>query len=478
MHIKTINGLTLSLLMFTACSSHKVEPQEKKKAEAKIEVATKVQEKVEEKIKNTFHSPIHSVKNTQPQPRISPLIIKHPYEGEDSVLMKEEKSSFSTDRSISKGISRLDEFYKNRKNSRYGHIHTQVEDTPSNDISNEMPNDEILSENVQFNHIQLGNTLVTNSSELTGDFQGNYKLLSFINRMSSEHGFDKSFLIQLFSQANNTKLTPTIIPERRRNTSTVATGRWDRYRNMFIYERNIQRGITFWEEHKDTLNQAYQTYGVLPEYIVGIIGIETAYGVNFGKKRVIDVLTTKSMTDDRRENFYTNQLEKFLIMTRKSNLQASELIGSNAGAMGYGQFIPSSYLDFAVDFNGDGTTDLWNAEDAIGSIANYFSRNGWRRSLKTVAVRAKYPGSRFRRLKTGYKTKYSQYNLRKKYKITPRDKINFNGRVSLIKLPKASYDELWMGTHNFRVITTYNHSDLYGMAVHQLAKAVKNRRYN
>jgi membrane-bound lytic murein transglycosylase B len=371
----------------------------------------------------------------------------------------------------------LDEFYKNRKNSRYGRIHSQIEDDPSNDISNDISN-EMPSENIQFNHIQLGDAPVSNGSELTGDFQGNYKLLSFINRMSNEQGFDRAFLIQLFSQANNTKLIPTIVPERRRNTSTVATGRWDRYRNMFIYERNIQRGITFWEEHKETLNKAYQTYGVLPEYIVGIIGIETAYGVNFGKKRVIDVLTTKSMTGDRRENFYTNQLEKFLIMTKKSNLQASELMGSDAGAMGYGQFIPSSYLDFAVDFNGDGTIDLWNAEDAIGSIANYFSRNGWRRSLKTVAVRAKYPGSRFRRLKTGYKTKYSQYNLRKKYKIIPRDKINFNGRVSLIKLPKASYDELWMGTHNFRVITTYNHSDLYGMAVHQLAKAVKNRRYN
>ena len=432
MNIKTINSLALSLLMLTACSSHKVEPEKKEMDES-----------------NTTHSPIHSFGHFQTQPQVSQLIIESPYESEDSLIQSDSTTSQDT--------SRLDEFYRNRENSRYENMNTESSHTQSNVQSNIQSND---------------------GSVLSGDFQGNYKLETFINRMSTEQGFDRSSLIQLFSQATNTKYVPKVISQRRRNTSSVPTGKWDRYRNMFIYERNIQRGITFWEEHKNTLNQAYQTYGVLPEYIVGIIGIETAYGVNFGKKRVIDVLTTKSMTGDRRENFYTNQLEKFLIMTRKSNLQASELMGSNAGAMGYGQFIPSSYLDFAVDFNGDGTTDLWNAEDAIGSIANYFSRNGWRRSLKTVAVRAKYPGSRFSRLKTGYKTKYSQYTLRKKYKITPRNKINFNGRVSLIKLPKASYDELWMGTHNFRVITTYNHSDLYGMAVHQLAKAVKNRRYN
>jgi len=314
---------------------------------------------------------------------------------------------------------------------------------------------------------------------ISGDFAGNYKLHDFIQRMVSENGFDESTLNQLFSQAQNTKLMPAPVYERRRGRtiSTNQTGKWDRYKNMFVYENNIQRGLAFWEEHKDALNRAYEVYGVLPEYIMGIIGIETAYGVNFGKKRVIDVLTTKSMTGDRREGFYTDQLEKFLIMTQKANLQPAELMGSSAGAMGYGQFIASSYLDFAVDFNNDGVIDLWNADDAIGSIANYFARNGWNRSLKTVAVRAKYRGNRFRRLKTGYKTKYSQYVLRKRHHITPRQRLHFNGAVSLIKLPRYSHDELWMGTHNFRVITTYNHSELYGMAVHHLANAVRKRRY-
>ncbi len=315
--------------------------------------------------------------------------------------------------------------------------------------------------------------------ELNGDFAGNYKLIEFIDYMHNYHQFSHEELYKLFSKAKDTN--QIVEPCKVRNTNgscvvQIRKGRWDRYKAMFVYERNIERGVNFWAEHEETLNQAYKTYGVPPEYIVGIIGIETAYGVNFGKKKVIDVLTSKAMLGDRREDFYTKQLEKFLIMTRQAGLNASELMGSNAGAMGYGQFIASSYLDFAVDFNNDGVTDLWNAQDAIGSVANYFARNGWNTNISQIAIRARYKGNRFKRLKTGYKTKYSQYKLRKKYKIIPRSKLYYKGPVSLIKLHRATYDELWFGTHNFRVITTYNHSTFYGMAVHVLGEAVKQRR--
>jgi membrane-bound lytic murein transglycosylase B len=314
---------------------------------------------------------------------------------------------------------------------------------------------------------------------LGGDFSGNYKLMEFIDYMHNQYEFSYKELYSLFSKAKDTN--QIVEPCKVRNTNgscvvQIRKGKWDRYKAMFVYERNIERGVNFWAEHEETLNQAYETYGVPPEYIVGIIGIETAYGVNFGKKKVIDVLTSKAMLGDRREDFYTQQLEKFLIMTRQAGLNASELMGSNAGAMGYGQFIASSYLDFAVDFNNDGITDLWNAQDAIGSVANYFARNGWNTNISQIAIRARYKGNRFKRLKTGYKTKYSQYKLRKKHKITPRSKLYYKGPVSLIKLHRATYDELWFGTHNFRVITTYNHSTFYGMAVHVLGQTVKRRR--
>ncbi|CAA6812269.1 MAG: Membrane-bound lytic murein transglycosylase B precursor (EC [uncultured Sulfurovum sp.] len=317
---------------------------------------------------------------------------------------------------------------------------------------------------------------------LGGEFAGNWKLMEFIDKMHYQHNFDYKYLYTLFSNAQNTNqmIEPCLTGTDKNGNCIVEVkpkGKWDRYRGMFIYQRNIDRGIAFWEEHEATLNRAYQEYGVLPEFIIGVLGVETAYGVNFGKKRVIDVLTTKGMLNHRRERFYTKQLEKFLIMTRDSNLDASTLMGSNAGAMGYGQFIASSYLAFAVDFNGDGITDLWDAEDAIGSIANYFAKNGWNRNLSEVVTRARYKGNRFKQLKTGFKTKYSQSKLRKKHKITARKKLNYRGPVSLIKLPKHAYDELWFGTHNFRVITTYNHSTFYGMVVYELGQEVKRARY-
>ena len=342
---------------------------------------------------------------------------------------------------------------------------TFLEPIPQYEVQNNLP----IYQHPSQNELQSG----VQGGELQGDFSGNYMLVNFIDRMVNEHGFDRSYLNEVFSQAQNTN---NFIRPYREPSSTYISGAWDRYKQNFIYERNIQRGIKFWNKHRATLERATAEYGVPAEYIVGIIGIETAYGVNFGKKKVLDVLTTKSMLPNRRNSFYTKQLEKFLVMTRQSHLNPTELMGSNAGAMGYGQFIASSYLDFAVDFNGDGTTDLWNAEDAIGSIANYFARNGWKRSINQVAIRAKYNGNRFKRLKTGYKTKYSQYKLRKKYKIKPRTKMSYGGPVSLVRLNRAAHDELWFGTHNFRVITTYNHSSHYGMAVFQLAKEVKKRR--
>jgi len=314
--------------------------------------------------------------------------------------------------------------------------------------------------------------------EVQGDFAGNYILMDFIDMMVTTHHFDRKKLVDIFSKAKNHNYRPI---KRTDCTSTIIRrplGKWDRYKSCFIYDSNIQRGVEFWNNYSDALERAEVEYGVPAKYIIGILGVETAYGINFGKHKVIDVLTTKAMLGDRRASFYTDELEKFLVISRDIGIDPTETMGSTSGALGYGQFMPSSYIRFAVDFNHDGKTDLWDAEDAIGSIANYFAKNGWNPSVQEVAVRAKYKGNRFTKLETGYKTKYSQYKLKRKYKIKPRKKMRYRGPVSLIKLNRATYDELWFGTHNFRVITTYNHSALYGMAVYQLGVEVAKRRYN
>ena len=295
--------------------------------------------------------------------------------------------------------------------------------------------------------------------------------------MVNIHHFDRKKLVKIFSKAKIYNYGTT---KRTNSSSSIIKrplGKWDRYKKYFIYESNIQRGVNFWNEHSNALKRAERKYGVPAKYIVGILGVETAYGVNFGKHKVIDVLTTRAMLGDRRASFYTDELEKFLIIARDIGIDPTQTMGSTSGALGYGQFMPSSYIRFAVDFNNDGAIDLWNAEDAIGSIANYFAKNGWNPSVKEVAVRARYKGNRFNKLETGYKTRYSQYELRRKYKIVPRSKMRYKGSVSLIKLERTNYDELWFGTHNFRVITTYNHSGLYGMAVYQLAQKVTKRRF-
>ncbi|NOZ91157.1 MAG: lytic murein transglycosylase B [Epsilonproteobacteria bacterium] len=312
--------------------------------------------------------------------------------------------------------------------------------------------------------------------ELKGDFQDSYELIEFIEMMANKHNFKRKELYKIFSKARNYRYVPsTKTKSCISNHVYRGAGEWDRYKSCFIYEKNIQRGIEFWNRYRDTLERAEQEYGVPPEYIVGIIGIETAYGTNFGKHRALDVLTTRSMLWDRRSDFYKDELEDFLLITRDLGLDPTEVMGSTSGALGYGQFMPSSYIRFAVDFNNDGVKDLWDAEDAIGSIANYFAKNGWNPYIDEVAVRAKYKGYRFKKLKTGYKTKYSQYKLKRKHKIKPRSKMKYRGPVSLLRLNRAGYDELWLGTHNFRVITTYNHSSLYGMAVYKLANEIKKR---
>ena len=169
----------------------------------------------------------------------------------------------------------------------------------------------------------------------------------------------------------------------------------------------MQNGVVFWNQYQDALNRAYQVYGVPPEIIVGIIGVETRWGRVMGKTRILDALATLSFSYPRRAEYFSSELETFLLMARSESDDPLDLKGSFAGAMGYGQFMPSSYKQYAVDFNGDGHINLWDPVDAIGSVANYFKQHGWV-SGDLVAVQAlgQAPG-----LENGFKTKYSVSQL-------------------------------------------------------------------
>ena len=306
---------------------------------------------------------------------------------------------------------------------------------------------------------------------LGGDYAGYPGLERFIDRMVSRHGFSREYLYGLFSQARRKAWTIEYM-NREKPTVTPGPGGWTRYRAKFLDERHIGAGVDFWSRHAAALQRASQQYGVSPEHILGIMGVETVYGANLGNHRVIDALTTLAFDYPRRAAYFEGELENLLLMARQQHQDPSRPVGSFAGAMGLGQFMPSSFLKYAVDFNGDGRKDLWDPEDAIGSIANYFAGFGWRPG-QPVTSPAEVAGSQAEGLKTGFDTRYTLAELAS-YGIRPKSDVAVD-EVSLLKLSATAGDVYYIGYPNFYVITRYNHSTYYAMAVHQLGQAIKQR---
>ena len=237
---------------------------------------------------------------------------------------------------------------------------------------------------------------------------------------------------------------------------------------------NVQRAAQFWQQNAGALQRAERQYGVPAEYIVGILGVETRWGRIIGKHRVIDALTTSAITNQRRSKFFFDELKYYLIMCQNERMDPLEPKGSFAGAMGYGQFMPSSFHSYAVDFDGDGIRDLWNPTDAIGSVANYFSKHGWVPGA-SVAVPAQASNGAYANMPDGFKVKYTLGQLAS-YGITPRYAANpGNSQVHLLALSSVpgGYKEPWIGFKNFYVITRYNHSNYYAMAVTLLGEAAR-----
>lgn len=307
---------------------------------------------------------------------------------------------------------------------------------------------------------------------LGGDYAGYPALERFIDRMASQHGFSREYLYGLFSQANRKQWTLDYLGREPKPSAAPRPGAWSRYRAKFLTEKHISTGASFWTRHASALKRAETEYGVNPAHIMGIMGVETIYGGNVGNHRIIDALTTLAMDYPRRAAYFTEELENFLVMAQNEGFDPSRPVGSYAGAMGLGQFMPSSFLKFAVDFDGDGRKDLWNPEDAIGSIAHYFAGHGWR-SGEPVVSPAIVDGGSARGLETGLDAKYSLGDLAA-YGIRPATYFPAD-KVRFLRLSTEAGDEYWLGYDNFYVITRYNHSTHYAMAVHQLAEAVKQR---
>jgi len=220
------------------------------------------------------------------------------------------------------------------------------------------------------------------------------------------------------------------------------------------------------------LQKAEEVYGVPPRYVVAIIGVETFYGRIAGKDSVLDALYTLAFHYPKRSRFFTAELEKYLILAREEKLDPAVPKGSYAGAMGLGQFMPSSFLAYAVDFDGDGKRDIWtNETDAIGSVANYFARHGWKKGLPVTAPARSAPAHAEKYVKAGLKPHFKLGELRKAGLKVDGD-YSDSLEMALIKLVTDKGAEYWAGFWNFYVITRYNHSEMYAMAVYQLGERI------
>jgi membrane-bound lytic murein transglycosylase B len=318
---------------------------------------------------------------------------------------------------------------------------------------------------------------IPRSRYLGGAYGNNYKLKKFINKMVSKYNYDRYTLNTIFSTVSrDTEALRkyNVFKKAKPNQSkTTKVGSWDKYRANFITPSRINKGVAFWHENLYYLNKAAKTYGVAPEYIIGIIGVETNFGSYTGKHSVMDALTTLAIEFKKRSKFFTGELESYLLMIRDEKLDPQEIKGSYAGAFGLAQFMPTAFRQHAVDFDEDGHINLFTKADAIGSIAKYFIERGKWNNRIPVAVKTTYRKKRFYGLTTGFKTKYTQRHLLSLGMRPVSNFYGYRGDVSLIKLSRYSRDELWWGTDNFYAITRYNPKDHYAMAVHQLAQEVK-----
>ncbi|MGB5717130.1 MAG: lytic murein transglycosylase B [Gammaproteobacteria bacterium] len=303
---------------------------------------------------------------------------------------------------------------------------------------------------------------------LASNYSDQPQVQTFIDMMVDKHGFEQEELVVVFNEAQRRE----DILELMRKPAEKRL-QWHEYRKIFLTPARIDGGVAFWKENADILRKAEAAFGVAPQIIVAIIGVETRYGSNTGRHRVLDALSTLAFDYPPRSEFFTGELEQYLILAREEDIEVVTTTGSYAGAMGYGQFIPSSYRNYAVDFDEDGKRDLWNNKmDIIGSVANYFNRHGWKAG-SPVAVRAKVEGDQYSALlELGYKPNTVLDALRHDG-VTPIEPMPDDLVAALLSLVQKDGPEYWLAFNNFYTITRYNHSPLYAMAVYQLSEEIR-----
>lgn len=325
---------------------------------------------------------------------------------------------------------------------------------------------------------------VATTAGAAGEYRDHPEARALVDEVVAATGADRATLTALIAGAER---KPRILDAIARPAEKKLT--WAEYRPRFLEPARIDAGLAFWETHQDALERANATYGVPPEIVLAIIGVETYFGRNKGSWRVIDALATLAFDYPPRATFFRGELKSFLRLGEHAHIRLADVTGSYAGAMGFPQFMPSSYRHYAIDFNGDGVIDLLNDPvDAIGSVANYFRVHGWRTGAP-VAARARVTGDGWSSVvNQGLEAKYNVAKLREagltvmscidaavipvEYCADPADSES----ATAWQQQGVRGTEFWIGFRNFYVITRYNRSDKYALAVLHLSRELRHAR--
>jgi membrane-bound lytic murein transglycosylase B len=296
------------------------------------------------------------------------------------------------------------------------------------------------------------------------------EIVSFVNEVVGRDGLTRKEVRALLQAAQP---QPKIIDAMNRPLEKVSP--WWQYKEHFLTPERIDQGVQFWKEHREALERVAQEYQVPPEYLVAIVGVETLYGRNTGRYRVLDALATLAFDYPPREKYFRAELAQFLVLAKENKLDALTLTGSYAGAMGVPQFMPSAYRHYAVDASGDARRDLWsNWDDILASIANYLREYGWTPGGLVLSETTIEPDASFEIEPKNVQLNETVGKLEERGVKLALAQPPETPAV-LISAEQADGPCYRVGFHNFYVITRYNNSARYAMAVYELAQAVRQR---
>lgn len=309
----------------------------------------------------------------------------------------------------------------------------------------------------------------------TASYRDDPKTALLHSKLIAEYAFTERDLLAVDEALDQAERQPQLVQAERQNKE-VTTPLWDDYKALHVFPRQIDNGLKLLQENQPWFARAEAEYGVPPVVVAAILGVETKYGTYTGKNRVLDALVTQGYEHPTRSAFFFNELAAYFAFCRDSGRPATSVKGSYAGAVGFAQFMPSNYLNLAVDYDGDGTVDLWSMPDAIGSIARYFTRYQpperpavhWRRGepllvpVTAVTLAATAPARN---------TKAANATLGDWVKagVTPAVDMPLDLPAGLLELRRPNGTEYWLALPNFYSVMTYNPRVFYAMAVTELA---------